>query len=237
MSESVLEKLIKLEKSEDSEDKELLKWVWSIQDSLNLFDKHDAKWIEDAGSGWSDDSFYEFLKEYSLNRNFPRDDKDSREAFIGICEKHFLPKIDGEDWANYIGTKWREAYGEFAGWLSKNGHRKINLRSATLKAFWFYQPSDLVMYDKLACKGLERKLRDAGKKVSISDNKFLENFLPFHKNKENQGLRQKAKSYFDYQYPYEYRITDKYLWLMGNEKRDKILENFRVAIRAKGQWT
>ena len=218
------------------ENEELLMWAWSVQESLDKLD-HDEKWIEEASRGWSDDSFYKFLYEYGLLRfdgkvlsKSDSEIKGSRKALIDICEERFRPKIGGEDWAEEVGTRWRKAYEDFADWLFKNGGERKCLRSATLKAFWFYHPSDLTMYDSYAHKALEVK-----QNKPITHDNFLEEFLLFHKG--SQELRQEAKSYIDRQYPYEYRITDKYLWLVGCDEggRNEILENFRAGIRAKNE--
>jgi len=223
---------------------ELLPWVWAIQLQLNLLDQNDALWIEEVGgeNGWSDESFYNFLSSYSLLRGkrgavlskSENGIEKSRNILSDICNKHFSDDLSNEKFIVDVKEKWRAADDEFAAWVSNKGgpgaaNNQMFMPSALMKIFWYFHPARLTMYDSLACAGL--RVVDNGEVVN-PDN-FLERFCQFHD--KTCVIRNRALEYFDFQYPYVYRITDKYLWLMGNQNKDRILMSYQASIRLQGQ--
>ena len=76
------------------------------------------------------------------------------------------------------------------------------------------------MFDTYVCRGL----RDEDNGVTATPDNFLRRFSIFHAAQEEN--RNNALQCFHIAYPYHRRITDKYLWLRGNDNNDVIINNF-----------
>lgn len=229
---------------------EVFPWVWALRSQISLFEANDARWIRDAADGWSEESFHRFLVSYSLVRgkkgSFLSREADngrgvilkrSGQKLLRLCKKYYAPPLPKKDFVKEISKRWRKvdrqlrAYALKAADLDEKTREIIGknsdfLPSATLKAFWFYQPDKLTMYDSLNCRGLKEEME-----VKITTDNFLEKFYEFY-GRHKQNIK-KAAVYADRDYPYPYRLADKYLWLMGNDNRDIILDNFEASINVE----
>lgn len=219
---------------------ELLPWVWATYQQNTLLFQNDGHWINCAANSWPQSSFYDFLKSYSLlrgpkgslfaNKEDPTK-QQARRQFIRICDKHYGSfRIDSKlPWADQVHDAWVKADQDlmrFAQNLRSETFKpspNMFMPSATLKAFWFYRPNDVPMYDRLAREGLANV---SGKKIDPTS--FLREFDCVYQ--ENKKLIQEAKSYCTFPYPYDIRIVDKYLWLEGSGAKDDILQRFLAAI-------
>jgi hypothetical protein len=216
------------------ENENMLQWVWAANEQHYLFDKHDAYWINEAATGWTDEGFYQFLKTYRLLRGkvgalFAKgtNNRDGARAdFIRLCNKHFKPEISGNSYLDEAQKRWSTVRSELKNKLlciNSNEDDTDFMPSATLKAFWFHHPDKLPMYDQFTLKGLKKQKK--GTDLST----FLCNFYEFYH--EHESHIDDAEAYFSRTYPYRHRVAEKFLWLEGNPKAKKeALERFKAAL-------
>jgi hypothetical protein len=106
-------------------------------------------------------------------------------------------------------------------WFSRQYDRKLH--SAFLKFYWFYQPSQLTMYDTFASKGLinaEKILRIQPKTREGPQKNFLRRFEAVYRRLK-PDIRKTIKM-FDRRYPYGRRVLDKYLWLLRDREPEQL---------------
>ena len=210
---------------------------------LILLDRHDAYWIEQARTGWKDkDAFKKFLSTYGLFRGKAGKFLSEHQIkFIKVCNDYFTQPLKVGDFSGAQKT-WKNAVSNLE--EKKDNINDVLLWSATLKAFWFYHPDKLPMYDKYARDGLE-SLRKSDK-FKVSDNLLSpkrsvrpENFLLVFDEFYKQFALDKiimAEPYMHRNYKYKYRIADKYLWLLGNEKdKTRTIDTYKLGLKMAPQ--
>ena len=138
-----------------------------------------------------------------------------RRMFANVCNDHFqIAPVDLLD-AQRI---WSDAVTDFR----RRARSRANLWSAFLKAFWFYQPESVPMYDRRAHSGLSRELRRlTGTRrlvPAVSEDNYLIRFGEFLGRVE--PLLNEALAFVPRNYPYRLRVADKYLWLKGGKGKD-----------------
>lgn len=228
---------------------EIFPWVWAIRSQICLLEGNDARWIRDASKGWPEEkSFHKFLTSYSLVRGkkgsclSKEPDrgqevilKPAAKKLLRLCKKYYAPQLPKKNFVGEISTRWKKVDRQLKGFVLRGkymgedtgkivGQNPHFLPSATLKAFWFYHPEKLTMYDSLNCIGLKKEMSVA----NLTPENFLEEFYNFYEI--HKGSIAAAEAYTDRSYPYPYRLADKYLWLMGNNSKDFILDNFEASL-------
>lgn len=228
---------------------EIFPWVWAIRSQICLLEANDARWIRDASVGWpKEERFHNFLTSYSLVRGkkgsclSKEPDrgqevilKPAAKKLLSLCKKYYAPQLPKKNFIGEVSVRWKTVDQRLREYvlrrkdLSSETRHLIDkksdfLPSATLKAFWFYHPEKLTMYDSLNCIGLKKEMSV----TNLTPENFLEEFYNFYeRHKDNIAA---AESYTDRSYPYPYRLADKYLWLMGNNSKDFILDNFEASL-------
>ena len=89
------------------------------------------------------------------------------------------------------------------------------------------------MYDSFACKALAREAKKLGI-VKYQNELSHTNFLAIFEQFADQHVRGQVKNasqYFQRQYPFQYRVIDKYLWLQGSKDRENIIRTFRLGLQ------
>ncbi len=211
-----------MKKIKQNTNAELMKWIWSYNEQLILLDRHDAYWIEQAKLGWKDkDAFRSFLSTYGLFRGKAGKFLSKHQTkFINVCNDYFSKPLRVGDFAG-AQALWEGAVAELRG--KKSNADDVSFWSATLKAFWFYHPDKLPMYDKYARIALEQLrvnndfLLDDSlllPKRSVRPENFLLVFDKFYNQYAKDKIKQ-SKQYVHRDYKYKYRVADKYLWLHG----------------------
>lgn len=208
-----------------------LKWVWAIANQLELFHRHDARWIKDAQAGrWSDASFKQMLSAYSLLRG-KRGQLLAGENSAARSELQGIALSRARNWPAEVGFQteaWFGAGHELAKIFNEElAEGQWFMPSATLKVLWFHRPRELPMYDSRAASGLARVID--GKRAPVKPEAFLEKFSKFFARTE--GFRRSATGLWGVAYPYDMRMTDKYLWLIGGDDSAAILQNFQESCR------
>jgi hypothetical protein len=205
------------------------KFLWAVARQLSILDDGDAPLIETIQNDRRPPNqlVEHFLKGYKLWRfggfkSHPR----SLDAFIDIAERLFRPKPADSIAAS---RTWLSAVSEFKG----RSHLGLQY-SAFLKFYWFYQPRMLTIYDQYTLKGLrvaEKQLGIQSRPSLIKPENFLNRFDAVYK-RHVHDIRE-AVSMFNRHYPYERRVLDKYLWLLGNrtDEQKRLLTAFMASLR------
>lgn len=211
---------------------DLLKWIWAVREQENLWLKHDAFWVDQAKQGWPNDSVYRMLISYGLLRGkkgacFAGKDNQygikNREILI-LRAKEFSDKLQNNN-SKHNTKIWKEFDNQLCDDVKFEDSGQWFLPSATLKTMWFFKPNLIPMYDRYAVKGLKELYKKKGRHEADD---FIERC---YKMLENEGLnvcqaKQKVKS----SYEHDIRILDKYLWLIGSERPDEILQKFKLGL-------
>ena len=198
--------------------------VWAVAEQLRILDGGDALLIKAIQHGRPPSPLIErFLKDYGLWRwnAFKRGERV--ETFIDIAEKRFRPRPPDLSKAD---RPWHLAVEDFTG----DGGPKPY--SAFLKLYWFYQPHLLTMYDTYARKGLRAAEDLLGIRAvprRVTDQNFLARFEAVYQRLAPE-IR-KAIRMFGRRYPFERRVLDKYLWLLGVKEPESRLENFKASLK------
>ena len=222
-------------------DSELLRWVWAISEQLAIFDRHDAKWLDQNQKGeWTaceHGTCHEFLKKYSLLRGkkgavFSGANCKTRRYLLALSQKVYSPALPTQNCTEEVARRWEEVDHMLCPTKLGRSFRKpqdgeLQMPSLTLKLFWFYQPKYVPMYDQYIVKGL-RKNTDLKASHSAAD--FFKSFFDFADEKKTNLAE--AQKYIPRIYPYKYRVVDKYLWLIGSGREKEILENFSAGWKA-----
>lgn len=209
--------------------KKIVEWYWAYYEQLYIFHKQDYYWIQCARSKWpigeEMEEFDLFLNQYGLKRGkigkyLASKERDNQLQFLTICHKHFQQDLGKRDF-NTAQIRWNNTIKDL-----KKLQIGVDIKSATLKLYWFYHPEELPMYDSLALKAL----RQLFKRQKAEQNNFLEYFFKFYQSIEAELLE--THQFFNQKYIYLPRVVDKYLWLMGQgeEKRTAIIKRFESAI-------
>jgi len=103
----------------------------------------------------------------------------------------------------------------------KKGHSAPRLWSATCKAYWFYHPSELTMYDQYAQGQLSIELGD-----QIGPEDFLVAFGEFWQTKAQKPLAELFQ-YISKASPHQPRIADGYLWLLGKYSESELEDIYK----------
>lgn len=205
-------------------DHEELKWHWSYQQQINIFDSNDAYWINCAKNGWNGkeglEEFNTFLNSYGLRRGkiakYFSSERNVRD-FIDRCYVVLSEPIDQYDWGE-AQARWNGLTKEFKGKIGSSP------ASAVMKVFWFYHPEKLPMYDQYVLRALSNI---QSKKVRHTD--YLVNFGDFYRKTALSNIQQ-VDQYFDRKYLSFPRVADKFLWLEGNSKKSTILRNYKCSL-------
>lgn len=200
----------------------LCEWSWAYQNQLVLLDSHDAYWIKCASSQWEGrEGFVEFgnfLTSYGLRRGkiakYFSKDKNVK-FFIKKCNEIFMPKIKGNIWTE-AQQRWNEINNIF--------EPKIGAipASASLKTFWFYHSDILPMYDQYAKKALQSLVEE-----NVNPTNYLILFKDFYINTALENINT-VHELSPRKYISKPRVADKYLWLLGNKKRNEVIRNFNL---------
>jgi hypothetical protein len=204
-----------MKKISKNTDIDTVKWVWAIGEQLHLLDSFDAHYIDEAASGWASvDVYQDFIRKYALTRGkLGKFLKENPKPVMRICNKYFLPKLSKGFGPDEIKARWHGATGELT--HHKNNSESIQPYSFTKKMFWFFHPQKLTMYDRYVCAALAGEYG-----VKITPENYLEYFYRFY-NDVAEGKIENAMAYHYRNYPYKYRIADKYLWLKGSAFSDQ----------------
>lgn len=209
---------------------DLLRWIWAYSEQIHLFDRHDALWIQCAELGWEgtdgEEEFSRFLTAYGLRRggigNYLKKD-EHRKEIISICNGEFKARLSGDHFVD-AQDRWNSVVEKL---MAKT---KATPASLALKTFWFYHPEKLPMYDNNVRNALSRILKKKGiLKEKIEPNNFLLHFATYLPTVEADV--RKAEQYFNRKYLSIPRVVDKYLWLLGSNQEENILEKFRSALK------
>ncbi|MFI5022841.1 MAG: hypothetical protein ACHQRJ_14475 [Alphaproteobacteria bacterium] len=204
---------------------EQLKWIWSYREQLKLLDKFDAEGIRCAKNGWDNDSWARFLNTYGLNQGHQAEFRHKREKVLRAIDQVFKPELCKTGTVGELTNRWKKSVskiGCLAKKKKKNGGNP-ELWSMASKLFWFYQPTEMTMYDSNAVKGLK-----AVSGCVITPQNFLEKFEELFKNK--QTSISEAANFSDREYPYPRRVLDKWLWLKGSGKEAVYLHQFQWSL-------
>ena len=148
-----------------------------------------------------------------------------RRIFTEVCEDQFQNAPQNLDDAQRI---WIGAVEDF----KQRARSRASLWSAFLKAFWFYQPIHVPMYDSRAHLGLSRELRRLTNRRRLTEavrtNNFLIRFQEFLGFVD--PLIDEAIALVPRAYPYRLRVADKYLWLRGGDGRDDPVAQFQQGL-------
>lgn len=213
---------------------ELLKWIWSYNEQLILLDRHDAYWIDQARLGWEDKyAFKSFLSTYGLFRGKAGKFLSAhKQKFINVCNKYFSQPLTKGDFTT-AQEIWKNAVSELKG--KKYNTDDVLLWSATLKAFWFYHPDKLPMYDRYARDALECLRKNKifiisddilSPKRTVQPENFLIVFSEFYTQVALAQIKE-VEEYMHRSYKYKYRIADKFLWLNGSGADSQIITTFK----------
>lgn len=202
-----------------------LNWYWAYREQIHLFYAHDAFWIECAKNKWAGKEglaeFRQFLISYGLMRGqvgrYLADETHLR-LFINKCNHFFSNCGENLTWGN-AQEKWNEINSDLYQFM------EVTPSSATLKAFWFYQPSKLPMYDRFVRQALTVKL----KPLKVSEKNYIECFGKYFDDQACHEIKS-IEPLFEKQYISRPRVGDKYLWLQGNKDRETIMRNFKAAL-------
>jgi hypothetical protein len=185
--------------------------LWAVAEHLHGLDTGDAVLVDAIQNGRPSEELIEtFLGGYGLRRGNAFTRRNTIDGFIDIAERRFRPTP--ADLAEADRT-WHLAVQEFRKQVD------ANLYSAFLKFYWFYQPSVLTMYDSFARKGLlaaEELLGIQSVRRAVTERDFLARFDDVFRRLAPE-IR-KAIRIFPRRCPYERRVLDKYLWLLGLEE-------------------
>jgi hypothetical protein len=204
-------------------------FLWAVAQQLSILDGGDAPLIETIQNGHRPPNLLveRFLKDYKLWRfgGFKRRPRRV-DAFIDVAERRFKPKPADLSAASQT---WLDAVKDFKGRSQLGFHY-----SAFLKFYWFYQPRLLTMYDQYTLKGLrvaEKQLGIQSRPSLVKPENFLNRFDVVYKRHVHE-IRE-AVSMFNRHYPYERRVLDKYLWLLGNrtDEQKRLLTAFTASLR------
>lgn len=202
-----------------------LDWYWAYKEQIHLFYKHDAYWIECAKRNWAGkegiSEFRKFLVGYGLMRGRVGQylkDNNHLKLFIDKCNHYFSNCSMNSKWKD-AQEKWNE--------INKDLYRIIKVipASATLKAFWFYQPTSLPMYDKFVRRALANKL----KPLRVTEKNYIECFGKYFDDVACHEI-QRIEPLFEKQYISRPRVGDKYLWLQGSKDKEIRRRNFKAAL-------
>ena len=202
-------------------------WLWAVEEQLSILRRFDAVGIYAAKAGEFANYFGTFRSEYSLTRgasgSFLRLNK---KKFIRVCDQHFRKKPKNLKEAQGI---WIASVRD----LQKGTGLTEQLWSATLKAYWFYQPRSVPMYDQNVRKGLsqeERRFQSVGRlPKAITPGNYLQFFEAFYER--SRPLIEEALAFVDRDYPFPLRIADKYLWHIGNDTAEDPVGQFQKGLR------
>lgn len=191
-------------------DTDKAKWVWAIGEQLYLLDSFDAYYIDLAADSWdSADAYDTFITNYRLTRGkLGKFLRENPKPVLRICNQYFSPKLGkGINQAEIVDC-WHGAVDELA------RHTKnvagIPPYSFALKLFWCFHPDKLTMYDRYTCAALKNWYG-----VTINPVNYLEHFYRFYEEEAKAKIAE-AMAYHARLYLYQYRIVDKYLWLIGS---------------------
>lgn len=220
-------------------DDKLLPWVWAYREQLYLMDNNDAVWIDAAQNSWPDETLFNFLSSYGLIRGeaaklFQKNNKLGRAKFQQRCEPLFKPKLPKSGKTNELQNRWNRAFTKVGTLASQPNSGTLNLRSATSKMLWFYQPKDMVMYDRYAREGLAQWARDHDPNIKylneVNGISYLACFDRYYDNHAKSQVFQ-AEQLFGRQYPYPRRVAEKRLWLKGSGNEDKLLAALKQGLK------
>jgi hypothetical protein len=206
---------------------EKLSWLWAYNEQLGMLDRHDARWIGLSQSDWPDEEFARFLRTYRLVRGpsgklvFANSNKDNRAEFYRICKDVFRQEDSRNTDLGDADRIWKLAV---KATNAKFGDG-IRLYSAVSKLLWFYRPDSWIMFDSLNRAALAAWLkskRHIESKRDLTAATFTSGFQRFYEDEGQQGVKF-AAGFFSRVYPYNRRVAEKYLWLMGLKEEDRIL--------------
>jgi hypothetical protein len=208
--------------------REKIAWIWAYQEALRLLDKFDAHGLESAKKQWSCKTWESFVTTYGLRRGkfHPVVLKESTKVW-GKLSKIFRPQLS-QDCAMYeLNCRWEQSVQVVGKLLTKRRDgNPPELWSMTSKLLWFFQPSQMTMYDDFAKNALRRHF--AGRTLRRSE--FLSKFEEFYSSNNDSIVF--AESISNRIYPYHRRVADIRLWLKGkpNNEEEATLEAFRMSL-------
>ncbi|MFD2263485.1 hypothetical protein ACFSM5_11345 [Lacibacterium aquatile] len=217
-------------------DERLLPWMFAVETQADLLNRFDAAVINraaiDKESGKPKkftEAVPDFRAFYGLKQGTAgKFIKDKPDIFAQVCYDLF--KEEPADLAE-ANERWQAAVAQL------KTEATSELKSATMKAYWFFHPTKLTMYDRLAQKGMAShlKARAGGKRAKPTVN--WRNFLSYFQDiyDENKATIQEAITFSGTGYPYPMRVLDKYLWLQGNKDRDDYLDCYALSRQLRGK--
>jgi len=215
---------------------EKLSWLWAYSEQISLLDRHDAHWINLSLIGWPDVELAKFLRTYRLVRGqsgklvFANSNKKNRSQFYQICNAVFQREIGEHTGPQDADRIWKLA---IEATKAKFGD-DIGLNSAVSKLLWFYLPASWIMFDRLNRAALATWLkskRHISAKKDLTAATFSDGFEQFYRQEGEEGARF-AAGFFNRVYPYNRRVAEKFLWLMGLKDSDRkmVLAAYRASL-------